>query len=59
MTNRLKYDIMTKEEITKIIHEDFNEMKPKIGDMVNLLMESYIKGFKACWKTLTGKELEL
>lgn len=50
---------MTKEEITKIIHEDFNEMKPKIVDMSNILMESFIKGFKACWKILTGKELEL
>ena len=42
---------MTQEEIKKIISEDFNEMKPKIVDMSNILMESYIKGFKACWKT--------
>lgn len=50
---------MTQEEIRKIITEHFNEMKPKIADISNLLMESYIKGFKVCWKLLTGKELEL
>lgn len=50
---------MTKEEISKIIYEDFNGMKPKIEDMSNLLMDFYIKGFESCWKLLTGKELEL
>ncbi|MCR5588023.1 MAG: hypothetical protein K6F72_00220 [Bacteroidales bacterium] len=50
---------MTKEEIEKQIKEGFIEMKPKIGDMANILMEFYIRGFKACWRILTGKELEL
>lgn len=50
---------MTQEEISKIIYEDFNGMEPKIEDMSNILMDFYIQGFKSCWKTLTGKELEL
>lgn len=50
---------MTQEEIRKIINENFIEMKPKIADMSNILMDFYIKGFSACWELLTGKELEL
>lgn len=50
---------MTEDELRQLVYTGFNEMKPKIEDMSNILMDFYIKGFKTCWKVLTGKELNL
>jgi hypothetical protein len=50
---------MTQEELREIITKGFTEMEPKIEDMSTILMDFYIKGFKTCWKVLTGNNLEL
>jgi hypothetical protein len=50
---------MTQEELHEIVIKGFTEMKPKIEDINNTLMDFYIKGFQTCWKVLTGNDLEL
>lgn len=48
---------MNKEELSELLQTGFNVIKPKIGEMTNLMMDCYEQGFKDCWKVLTGKEL--
>ncbi|MBP5725405.1 MAG: hypothetical protein J6X18_17735 [Bacteroidales bacterium] len=48
---------MTKEEeVRKQFKDGFEEIKPMIEQMSNLMMDCYEKGFKTCWKILTGTE---
>lgn len=47
---------MNEEELRKAMQNDFDILKPKIGEMTNLMMDCYQQGFKNCWKILTGNE---
>ena len=55
----LNLNNMTEEELKHLVENGFSEMRPKIEDMSNILMDFYIKGFQTCWRVLTGKELDL
>ena len=48
-----------KEEARNIIHSGFKKMTPYLKVMTDAMTESYIQGFKDCWKLLTDKDLEL
>lgn len=47
---------MKEEELRKLIQNGFDVIRPKIGEMTNLMMDFYQEGFKDCWKILTGKD---
>lgn len=50
---------MTQEEVRTLIHSGFKKMTPHLEKMTTAMLESYIQGFKDCWKLLTGKDIEL
>ena len=37
---------MTEEEIRQLMEEGFSKVKPKVGEMTNLLMDIYETGWK-------------
>lgn len=46
-----------KEEVLKqLLEGGFEKVRPKIGEMTNLMMDCYQQGFKDCWRVLTGKD---
>jgi len=47
---------MTEEELKKLMNSGFEEIRPKIREMTNLMMDCYQQGFKDCWRILTGKD---
>ena len=47
---------MDEEGLKQLLQSGFEKVRPKIGEMTNLMMEFYQQGFKDCWKVLTGKE---
>lgn len=47
---------MNEEELRKLMQNGFNVIRPKIGEMTNLMMDCYQQGFKDCWRVLTGKD---
>lgn len=47
---------MTGQEYRDALDKGFEEIKPKINSMTNLMMDCYQQGFKTCWKLLTGKD---
>lgn len=49
---------MTEQEVKEAMAKGFNSIKPKIGDMTNLMMDCYQIGFKTCWKLVTGMDFD-
>lgn len=47
---------MNEEELKKLMQSGFEKIRPKIGEMTNLMMDCYQQGFKDCWRILTGKD---
>jgi len=47
---------MNEEELKQLLENGFEKVRPKIGEMTNLMMDCYQQGFKDCWKVLIGKE---
>jgi len=47
---------MNEETLKQLLQSGFEKVRPKIGEMTNLMMECYQQGFKDCWKILTGEE---
>jgi hypothetical protein len=47
---------MNEEAVKQLLQSGFEKVRPKIGEMTNLMMDCYQQGFKDCWKVLTGKE---
>ena len=47
---------MNEEALKQILQSGFEKIRPKIGEMTNLMMECYQQGFKDCWKVLTDKD---
>lgn len=47
---------MNEEVLKQLLENGFAKIRPKIGEMTNLMMDCYQQGFKDCWKVLTGKD---
>ena len=47
---------MNEELLKQLLENGFDKIRPKIGEMTNLMMDCYQQGFKDCWRVLTGKE---
>ena len=47
---------MNEEVLKQLLENGFDKIRPKIGEMTNLMMDCYQQGFKDCWRVLTGKE---
>jgi len=49
---------MDEQQLRQLMDSGFEKIKPKVGDMVSIMMDCYQQGFKDCWKVLTGKDFE-
>lgn len=49
---------MNEQQIRELVQKRFENLKPSIEAMTNIMMDCYQKGFKNCWKLLTGKDFD-
>lgn len=49
---------MNEQQIRELFSKGFDNLKPHIKTMSNVMMECYMQGFKDCWKLFTGKDFD-
>jgi hypothetical protein len=49
---------MNEQQIREVLSKGFENLKPSIEAMTNIMMDCYQQGFKNCFKLLTGKDLD-
>ena len=48
---------MNEQQIRELFQKGFENLKPSLEAMTNIMMDCYQQGFSTCWKLLTGEDI--